>query len=189
MGLKHELNRPDERAGPIERIDAHLTHIADRWAERWQAATPFSRQGLTLGCYIGASLCSLGYVLLTREVLFLGVAFLAYMGSAPGKQRGSLVEELQLEVTGLPKHTLKYLAVSLCGLGLFGLVSGLPELILGAIAGQVAPGGPSSIIGGLAFIFLKSADYIARTNPNNRDGDRERMIERVRDRQAAPLAM
>lgn len=186
MGLKHEFNRPDEGAGLIERIDAYLTRTADHWAERWQAVTPLSRQGLTLGCYISASLCSLGYVVLTRQVLFLGVAWLAYLGSAPGKQRGSLIEELQLEVTGLPKHTLKYLSVFLFGLGLLGLLSALPELILGAFAGQLAPGGLSSIVGGLAFLFLKCADYIARTNPNHRDGDPEQLIGRVRNGQTAP---
>lgn len=188
MALKHEFNRLDDGAGPVERLDAVLTRLADRWAERWQARTPFSRQGLTLGLYVTASLCGLGYVLLTREVLFLGVALLAYMGSAPGRQRGSLVEELQLEVSGLPRNTLKYLSVFVLGLGLFGIVSSLPFVLLGAATGDWAGVDLPGTVGGLSLVALKAADYIARTNPSNRDGDRERPIERVRTRVAAPMA-
>jgi hypothetical protein len=70
--------------------------------------TPVKRQGLTLDCNAIVSLLRFAYVPLAREVLFLGVAVLAYIGSAPGKQRRPLVEELQLEATGLPKHTQKY---------------------------------------------------------------------------------
>lgn len=188
MSLKDEFNHQEGDARLIERIDAGLTRTADRLGIRWQTTTPFSRQGLTLGCYVAASLLSLGYALLTREALFLGVAVLAYMGSAPGKQRGSLIEELQLEVTGLSKHTLKYLAVGLVGLGLFGVATSLPGVILGVVGGTVALGDLTSTIGGLALVLLKVADYVARTNPNNRDGDLERSVERIHVRGASPVA-
>src|SRR5690348_10144228 len=121
MALKHEFNRLNEDADPIEQIDATFTSLADRWGEQWRTRTPFSRQSLTLGLYIVASVCGLGYVLLTHKALFLGVVVLAYLGSLPGRQRGSLIEEMQLEVSGLPRNTLKYLAVLLLTLGLFGV--------------------------------------------------------------------
>lgn len=183
MSLKHELNPQAEDAGLIERIDAILARTADRLGTRWQEVTPFKRQGLTLGCYAVASLLSFAYVLLTREVLFLGVAVLAYAGSAPGKQRGSLVEELQLEATGLPKHTLKYLAVGLLALGMSGIVGNLPIVIVGTLNGNVLPGDLAGMVGGLALVLLKTADYIARTTPNHRDGDHERPVEHIHARQ------
>jgi hypothetical protein len=189
MSLKHELNhRGDGRdLSPVERLDARLTELADGWAERWQARTPFSRQHLTLALYLAATLAGLAYVALTRELLFLGIAFLAYVGSAPGRQRGSLIEEIQLEAAGLPPGTLRYLAVFMLGLGLFGICSSLPfvvgDLLTAGAPGPQLPG----IVGGLAIVALKAADYIARTNPSRRDGDRERPIEKVRQRSAVAV--
>ena len=179
MALKHEFNRQDQgdETNPLLRIDAYLARTADRAAEGWQRRSGGSRQALTLALYIVATLLGLGYVLLTREILFLGIALLAYMGSLPGRRRGSLVEEMQLEVSGLPRHTMQYLAVGVCALGTFGVVSSLPFMLIG--------GGPSDVagtIGGLALLVLKGADYIARTNPADRNGDPERQIERVRSR-------
>ncbi len=186
MALDRETN-PQREAGdgnPILRLDALLTVLADRAAARWQARTPFSRQILTLGLYVAAALLGVGYVLLTREYLFLGIGFLAYMGSLPGRQRGSLVEEIQLEVTGLPRHTLKYLAVGVLMIGLFGVVSSLPFLALTPLTGSFSLGDLASLLGGGALVVLKIADYISRTNPPDR-GDRERQIERVSSR--API--
>lgn len=179
MALKHEFNRQNQtdETNPVLRLDAYLTHAADRIAEGWLHRSGKSRQALTLALYVVATLLGLGYVLLTREFLFLGIAFLAYMGSLPGRQRGSLIEEMQLEVSGLPRHTMQYLGVGVFALGLFGFVSSFPFLLLG--------GGPSDVtgtIGGLALLALKSADYIARTNPSDRNGDRERQIERIQRR-------
>lgn len=177
MALKHEFNRQNrtDEANPILRLDAYLTHLADRAAAGWQRRLGRSRQSLTLGLYIAATLLGLGYVLLTREVLFLGIGLLAYMGSLPGRQRGSLIEEMQLEVAGLPRHTLQYLAVGVLGIGLFGVVSSLPFLFLGGGMSDV-----TGTLGGGALLLLKSADYIARTNPSDRDGDRP--VERIRQR-------
>jgi hypothetical protein len=176
MTLKHEFNRQNQtdETNPILRIDASLTRVADRAAEGWRHRSGGSRQGLTLALYVGATLLGLGYALLTREFLFLGIAFLAYMGSLPGRQRGSLVEEMQLEVSGLPRHTLQYLAVGVLAIGLFGVASSFPFVFLGGGVSDIA-----GTLGGLALIVLKSADYIARTNPSDRNGDRERPIERI----------
>ncbi len=178
MALKHEFNRQNQtdETNPILRIDAYLTRAADRVAEGWKHHSGGSRQGLTLVLYIVATLLGLGYVLLTREFLFLGIALLAYMGSLPGRQRGSLVEEMQLEVSGLPRHTMQYLGVGVLAIGIFGLVSSFPALFLGGGLADIA-----GTLGGLALLALKSADYIARTNPSDR-GDRERQIERIQSR-------
>lgn len=188
MALKHEFNRLNDDADPIEQIDATFTNLADRWGERWRTRTRFSRQSLTLGLYIVASIGSFGYVLLTHKVLFLGVVVLAYLGSLPGRQRGSLIEEMQLEVTGLPRNTLKYCAVLLLTVGLFGVVTGLPTIFIGTVSGNLSYIDLPSLIGGLALVLLKVADYITRTNPSNRNGDPEQPIERVHSRQAAMAA-
>lgn len=190
MALKDALGRNSDGSerSPVERIDAALTQLADEWAERWQARTPFSRQGLTLALYAAATLGGLGYVALTGAFLFLGIALLAYAGSAPGKGRGSLVEEIQLEAAGLPRRTLKYLSVFMLGLGFFGILSGLP-FVLAGLLGYGTPGAElPSVVGGLAITTLKVADYIARTNPSHRDGDPERPVERLRGGQRAPAA-
>ncbi len=178
MALKHEFNRQNQtdETNPVLRIDAYLTRVADRVAEGWQRRSGGSRQALTLALYVAATLLGLGYVLLTREFLFLGIALLAYMGSLPGRQRGSLVEEMQLEVSGLPRHTTQYLGVGVFALGLFGLVSSLPFVFINGGVNDIA-----GTLGGLALLVLKSADYIARTNPSDR-GDRERQIERIQSR-------
>ena len=189
MALKHEFNRESERDGgnPIVRLDAFLTQRADSLAEAWQARTRISRQALTLGLYVAATACGLAHVALSRELTFLGIAFLAYVGSAPGRQRGSLVEEMQMEVSGLPRDLLKYVGVFVLAAGLFGLATSLPFLLLDLTHGTIAVADLTGLAGGLALTILKLADYIARTNPSNK-GDRERPIERVRRAAAAPTA-
>ena len=184
MALKHEFNRQSETGDEnlILRFDSTLTRLTDQAAEAWQARTPFSRQSLTLGLYVAAALLGTAYVLITREYLFLGIALLAYGGSLPGRQRGSLVEEMQLEVTGLPRHTMKYLAVGLLAIGLFGIVTSLPFILAAPITGGLDIGDLTGLLGGASLTVLKLADYIARTNPPGQDGDRERPVERVRER-------
>jgi hypothetical protein len=184
MALKHEFNRQSETGDEniILRLDATLTRITDQAASAWQARTPFSRQGLTLGLYVAAALLGTAYVLMTREFLFMGIALLAYGGSLPGRQRGSLVEEIQMEVTGLPRHTMKYLAVGVLGIALFGIATSLPFILIAPITHSLALSDITGLLGGLALGILKLADYIARTNPSGRDGDRERPVERVQQR-------
>lgn len=192
MALKHEFNRQGDtdEQNAIVRLDAILTQRADRWAEGVQARLHISRQAQTLFLYLSATIAGLVYVVLTREFLFLGIAFLAYMGSLPGRQRGSLVEEMQLEVTGLHRHTLQYLSVLILAIGFFGIVTSLPFMVAGIAAGTgMAIGDLAGVIGGTALIILKAADYIARTNPSDRGGDPERQIERVQSRAAAPMAV
>ena len=192
MALKHEFNRQGDADGQnaIIRLDALLTQQADRWAEGVQARLRLSRQAQTLFLYLSATIAGLVYVVLTREFLFLGIAYLAYMGSLPGRQRGSLVEEMQLEVTGLPRHTLQYLSVFVLAIGFFGIVSSVPFMVLDIAGGRgVTMGDLAGVIGGTALIVLKMADYIARTNPSDRGGDPERQIERVKSRAAAPMAV
>ncbi len=181
MALKKEFNRggggPDgSDPGPVVRLDAALAEAADRWAEGWQARSGRSREDLTLGLYAIAAGASGSYVLLTGEWLFLGLGVLAYAGGARGKQRGALIDEIQLEAVGLPRHTLKYLSVFLLGLGLFGLLSGLALVVLDVLLLGTPEAGLPGLMGGLAITALKVADYIARTNPSRHDGDPEQPL-------------
>src|SRR5919202_6004380 len=194
MALKNEFNhrgdgdRDGSRPDPVVRLDAALTMVADRWAERWQARGGGSRQALTQGLYALAAGAAGVYVLLTGEWLFLGLGVLAYAGGARGKQRGALIDEIQLEAVGLPRHTLKYLSVFLLGLGLFGLLSGLATAVVDALLlGTPAPALPG-LVGGLAITALKVADYIARTNPSRHDGDPEQPLPWAWPRRALPVA-
>ena len=190
MALKKEFNRGDggRDADPVVRLDVALTVVADHWAEGWQARGGRSRQELTLGLYAVATGASGAYVLLTGEWLFLGLGVLAYAGGARGKQRGALIDEIQLEAIGLPRHTLKYLSVFLLGLGLFGLHSGLAlaavDLLLLGTPVAALPG----LMGGLAITALKAADYIARTNPSRHDGDPEQPLPWAWPRRALATA-
>ncbi len=192
MALKHEFNRQDnaDEQNVVVRLDTLLTQQADRWAEGVKARLHLSRQAQTLFLYLCATIAGLLYVLLTREILFLGVAILAYMGSLPGRQRGSLVEEMQMEVSGLNRHAMRYLAVFILAIGTFGALTSLPFLLAGLFSGAgVAVSDLAGIIGGSALILLKFADYIARTNPSDRGGDPERKIERVQSRSAVPMGV
>jgi membrane associated rhomboid family serine protease len=191
MALKHEFNRQSgaDETNVVLRIDTILTRLADRVAESVKARLHISRQVQTLFLYVSATLAGLLYVVLTRELYFLGIAVLAYMGSLPGRQRGSLVHEIQLEVTGLHRHTLKYLAVFVLAVGLFGILTSLPFIVLDLAGGAgIGIGDLAGMIGGLALIVLKFADYVARTNPTDK-GDKEQPVERVRTRASVPMAV
>ena len=192
MALKHEFNRQNDadEPNPVLRIDAILTHRADRLAESVKNRLKISRQAQTLFLYLNATIAGLLYVVLTREILFLGIAILAYMGSLPGRQRGSLVEEMQMEVTGLNRHALKYLAVAVLAMGLFGIVTSLPFVMMSLVnGGGIVAKDAAGIVGGMALVLLKCADYVARTNPSDRNGDKERPVERVRARAAMPMGV
>lgn len=191
MALKHEFNRQSDadQSNLVLRVDAMMAQGADRWAEGVKVRLHLSRQAQTLFLYLSATITGLLYVMLTREVFFLGIAFLAYMGSLPGRQRGSLVEEIQTEVAGLHKHTMKYLAVFVLAIGVFGVLSSLPFMALDIVSGAgVRVGDLSGIIGGVALIVLKCADYVARTNPTDK-GDKERPVERVQRRASVPMGV
>ena len=189
MALKKEFNRGDggRDADPVVRLDAALTVVADRWAEGWQARGGRSRQELTLGLYAIATGASGAYVLLTGEWLFLGLGVLAYAGGARGKQRGALIDEIQLEAVGLPRHTLKYLSVFLLGLGLFGLLSGLALVVVDLLLLGTPVAALPGPVGGLAITALKVADYIARTNPSRHDGDPEQPLPWAWPHRALPV--
>ena len=192
MSLRHEFNQTsDGRGGDpklILRIDAALTRWADRWADRWQARRGQSRRGLTFDLYVIATVAAGGYVTLTGEWLFLGIGVLAYASGARGKQQGGLIDEMQLEAAGMPRHLLKYLGVFLLGLGLFGASSGFLLVLLDAlIFGTVMMGLPS-LIGGVAITALKVADYVARTNPRHHGGDPEVPMAWARPPRAMPVA-
>ncbi|HEX5503021.1 MAG TPA: hypothetical protein VFW96_10385 [Thermomicrobiales bacterium] len=183
MGLQDRLNRHGDGGDltPIEYIDAELTREADDFANRWHARTRVSRQTLTLGVYVIATVFAFSYALLTRQFLFLAIGALAYAGSMPGKHRGSLVEEIQLEAAGLPPQTLKYVNVFVLGVGLFGIFTSIPLFLSTLVYGGGLIFAVDGFVGGIALTALKIADYIQRTNPTPRnDGDREKPLARAR---------
>ena len=95
-----------------------------------------------------------------------------------------------MEVSGLHRHTMKYLSVFVLAIGVFGVVTSLPFMALDLANGAgIAMGDLAGVIGGTALIVPKCADYIARTNPSDRNGDKERPVERVRSRVSAPMAV
>lgn len=173
---------------PIDRLDAAFTREADDWANRCQARTSVSRQTITFVVYLVAGVAAFAYATLTGQVLFLGVAILAYAGSMPGKQRGSLVEEIQLEAAGLPARTLKYLSVFMLGLGLFGIFSSVLQFALAVSSPDQLLSGFEVLVGGLALTALKVGDYIARTNPSRPNGDRVTRHSRAWLPQARPVS-
>jgi len=190
MALNDRLNRNGDGSDltPVELIDAKLTQLADRWANDWQARTRQSRQSLTFDLYILATVAALIYVFLTHEFLFLGVAVLAYAGSAPGKRRGGLIDEIQLEAAGLPRRTLKYLGVFILGLGLYGLLSSAMMIPIYLLHGDAILPCLPGLVGGLALTALKVADYVARTNPSRPDGDAEKPLRRAWKSRALPMS-
>lgn len=186
MSLSHDLNRNSQGGAPrpVEVIDSALTREADNWAERFAARTSLARGAITTAIYLFAALASLIYAVRTGQLLFLGVAVLAYAGSVPGKQRGSLVEEIQLEAAGLPRHTMYYLNVFMVGLGLFGIFSSVVVLAFGLAVPAALSFGFNSLAGGVAITALKIGDYIARTNPSHPTGG-----HRARGQQGAARLM
>ncbi|MGN6671727.1 MAG: hypothetical protein ACTHMA_00385, partial [Thermomicrobiales bacterium] len=79
-------------------------------------------------------------------------------------------------------------AVFLLTLGLFGVVTSLPTIFIGTATGNLSSIDLPGLIGGLALVLLKVADYITRTNPSNRNGDPEKPIERIHSRAGAMAA-
>lgn len=190
MSLRNQFNRGGTGGAqhPVEVLDLAFTREADNWAERFAARTSLARGAITTVFYLVAAVASFVYALRTAQPLFLGIAVLAYAGTMPGKQRGSLVEEIQLEAAGLPRHTMRYLNVFMLGLGLFGIFSSVVVFAFGLAVPAAFSFGFNSLAGGLAITALKIGDYITRTNPSRPSGHREPPRHRVTQLAPAPVA-
>lgn len=191
MSLKRELNKRSsgDEPNPVVAIDSALSREADDWAERCAARTSLARDVITYAVYVVAALASLIYAVRTAQPLFLGIAVLAYAGSVPGRQRGSLIEEIQLEAAGLPRHTMQVINVFMVALGLFGIFSSVVLFALGLAAPAAFSFGFNSLAGGLAITALKIGDYISRTNPSRPSGHREPRRRPLAHLAAAPVAI
>jgi hypothetical protein len=170
MALNDRYNRG---GGRLENLDRYLTHLGDRFGDFWWERTGLNRAVLTQALYLLAAWAALHAALWFHRPLLLGiagVALVALLGKTP-ISRGGLVEEMQVEVLGLPRRTFVVLRLWLLGLGLLNLAQATGELALAAGSG-LPPSlqGVEFFLTGCAFTALQAADYIRRTNPSTPSG-------------------
>lgn len=153
--------------GRLELLDRYLTHLGDRAGSYWFVRTGASRGALTQGLYLFAAWAAMQYVALARDpwmLVVVGMSLMALVGLT--RTRGSLVEQMQLEVLGLPRRTFVILRIWLLFLGLLSLA-----VALGALIVALQTGAPptmetyKSLLLGCALTALQIGDYIGRTNP------------------------
>jgi len=165
LSLNDRYNRGG--AGRLELLDRYLTNLGDRAGNYWFARTGASRGALTQGLYLFAAWAAMEHVVLAGDpsMLFVvGMALLALMGFT--RSRGGLVEQMQLEVLGLPRRTFIILRIWLLFLGLLSLATALGDLNVALLTG-VPPTmeADKSLLVGCALTALQIGDYISRTNP------------------------
>jgi hypothetical protein len=165
LSLNDRYNRGG--AGRLELLDRYLTHLGDRAGNYWFVRTGASRGALTQGLYLFAAWAAMEHVVVAGDptMLFVVVmSLLALMGLT--RSRGGLVEQMQLEVLGLPRRTFIILRIWLLFLGLLSLAMALGDLNVALLTG-VAPTMETnkSLLLGCALTGLQIGDYISRTNP------------------------
>ena len=155
-------------AGRLENLDRYLTELGNRFGNYWWDRTGVDRSTLTHGLYLFAAWAGLQHTALFYDPMMLvwvGVALFGLMGI--GQTRGTVVEQMQIELLGLPKQTFAFLRLFVLSIGLLSLATAAGELLLSLQTRTAIPmEATSSLLTGLAMTGLQVSDYIRRTNPS-----------------------
>ncbi len=167
MSLNDRYNRAGGR-GRLENLDRYLTQLGDRVGNAWLDHGGGSRTILTQGLYLFSVWAGLQHVALFHNpmmFLFVGLALLGLLGVS--QPSGSLVEQMQVEVLGLPKWIFAFLRIWLLSLGLFSLALALGYALLAIQTGTALPMDTAmSLLDGCTLVALQASEYIRRTNPS-----------------------
>jgi hypothetical protein len=97
-------------------------------------------------------------------LVIVAISLLALVGIKPA--RGSVVEQMQIEVLGLPRRTFVILRLWLLALGLLSLAIALGDFAASVQSGTSLPADTiQSWLLGCALTAWQVSDYISRTNP------------------------
>ena len=164
MALHDRYQRGD---GRVQALDRYLTHLGDRAGNAWFHRTGINRSTLTQALYLlsaGASAQQLVFFRDPNAVWFLGLALFGLAGITTG--RGGVVEQMQMEVLGLPKNTFPFLRIFLLTMGLFILAQVAGSVLASLIGGAALPAEfGKQLLSGVAVTALQVSEYIRRTNP------------------------
>ncbi len=167
MSLNDRYNR-GSGTGRLEKLDRYLTELGNRFGNYWWDHTGVDRSTLTQGLYLFAAWAGLQHTALFHDPMMLvwvGVSLFGLMGI--GQQKGNVVEQMQIELLGLPKQTFAFLRLFVLSIGLLSLATAAGELLLALQTGTALPmTATGSLLTGLAMTGLQISDYIRRTNPS-----------------------
>ena len=113
MSLSDRYNRGE---GRVQSFDKFLTELGNRVGNFWSDQTGVSRRSLTQGLYVLSALAATQHFAVSHDptvLLFAVVALLAYMGAMPAL--GGVVEQIQAEAAGLPKHARDHAPLRILG--------------------------------------------------------------------------
>jgi hypothetical protein len=168
MSLNDQYNRPDSTdEGRLVLLDRYFTYLADRAGNYWRDHTGASRTLLTQGLYIFAAWAAMQHLLIVHDPTMLAIVAISLLGLVGIKPaRGTVVEQMQIEVLGLPRRTFVILRLWLLALGLLSLAIALGDLAASIQSGTPLPATAiQSWLLGCALSAWQIGDYISRTNP------------------------
>ncbi len=167
MSLNDRYNR-GAGSGRLENLDSYLTQLGDRAGNAWLDHGGGSRTILTQGLYLFSIWAGLQNVALFHDPMVLSLVALAMLGlMGIGQSRGNVVEQMQIEVLGLPRRTFVVLRLSLLAIGLLSLATAAGDLLVSLQTGTAIPvPAVDSWLMGLALTALQVSEYIRRTNPS-----------------------
>ena len=166
MSLNDRYDRGGQ--GRLENLDRYLTELGNRFGNYWWDRTVVDRSTLTQGLYLLAAWAGLQHTALFHRpmmLIWVGVSLFGLMGI--GQTRGTLVEQMQIELLGLPKQTFAFLRLFVLSIGLLSLATAAGQLLVSLQTGTAIPmEATSSLLTGLALTGLQVSEYIRRTNPS-----------------------
>jgi hypothetical protein len=168
MSLNDRYNRSDNSdEGRLVLLDRYFTYLGDRAGNYWRNHTGASRTALTQALYIFAAWAAMQHLLIVHDptmLVIVAISLLALVGIRPA--RGTVVEQMQIEVLGLPRKTFVILRLWLLVLGLLSLAIALGDLAASIQSGTPLPADAiQSWLLGCALTAWQVSDYISRTNP------------------------
>ncbi len=167
MSLNDRYNRGGG-SGRLENLDRYITDLGNRFGNYWWDHTGVDRSTLTQGLYLFAAWAGLQHTALFHDpmmLLWVGLALFGLMGI--GQTRGNVVEQMQIELLGLPKQTFVVVRLFVLFIGLLSLATAAGELLLSVQIGTALPmTATGSLLTGLAMTSLQVSEYVRRTNPS-----------------------
>src|SRR3989344_7784908 len=169
MSLDDQFNPND--GSFIDTIDSALFNFNKKIATTWQNKTYKSKKDLEKYLYYGSALSFGGYSILSN--FFSGpilVAFSTIKAIYPSmRPKSSKQDEINDESIGLPKKIRKYLNVSMYGMGIFSVGTGISSLVPAIIYGdnELYKSSLEGISLGFGLLSWITADYIAKSDIGN----------------------
>ena len=166
MSLDDIFNPND--GGLIDRIDNCFLKLNKNIAKKWQDKTYRNKDDLATVLYFCSSVAWAGNMINSLNIIMTIPLVNNLLNSSikSSRTKSNLHEEINLELRGIPRKTMKYLNTMMYCLGTESLVMGIGTAIVSFINGndELYRSSIINLTYGLGFLSWTSANYISKSD-------------------------